>query len=379
MGMKEDLEQLFQRIRSGDRNLRRGDFELLSDLSRPELSEFSAAWAGAPAEVRVGLISALAQMASESFEYSFERIFKALLDDPEPLVRAAAIRGLWECEDERLAGRLLHLLKRDPAIEVRAAAAAGLGPFVYLGELEELATAIAADIERTLLAIAGDPAQPLAVRRRAIEALGFSSSAEVARAVRDAYEEGDLDLRASALVAMGRSADRRWRKIVVHELESRDSQVRLEAARACGELELREAVLPLARLIEQDANLKVRQAAVGALGRAGGPTAKKMLDLLLDTEEGPLYEAAQDAMEELNFAAECPEISDLLYAVDEEEEELLDVLEEPAGLYEDDFFEDEDDRDEDEDEDWEEDDEDFLTHEDAEDEEGDEDDSPVVA
>jgi HEAT repeat protein len=207
------------------------------------------------------------------------------------------------------------------------------------------------------------------VRRRAVEALGFSSNAEVVAVIRDAYEDGDPDLRTSALVAMGRSADRRWRKIVLHELDSPYGQVRLEAARACGELELREAVLPLTRLVEQDKNSTVRRAAVGALGRAGGPTAKKVLDLILSTEDGPLYDAAQDAMEELRFAAECPEVADLLRSVDDDDDEdVYDSLEEPAGLF-DDYAEEYDDEEEDEDEDegWDEDAGDFHDHLDAED------------
>lgn len=360
MGIKADLEQLLQRIQGSDRNLKRADFELLSDLSRPELADFAQVWERTPADARIGLISALAQMTSDSFEYSFERVFKEVLNDPEPQARVAAIRGLWECEDEHLAGRLLRLLKDDPDAEVRAAAASGLGSFVYLAELEELNQTAALAIETALLTAAQNPTEMVSVRRRAVESLGFSSSADVVNVVRDAYEDGDPDLRTSALAAMGRSANRRWRRIVLRELDSLDSQVRLEAARACGELELRESVLPLTRLIEQDKSLKVRQAAVGALGRAGGPTAKKVLDLIMSTEDGPLYDAAQDAMEELRFASECPEVGDLLRSVDDDEDDddLYDALEEPAGLFDDyaeeyDNEEEDEDADDDEDEDWE--------------------------
>jgi len=355
--MKAELERLLHRLQSGDRSLKRADFELFSDLSRAEVAEFSDVWAMAPAELRLSLMSALAQMSYDSFEYSFARVFKRALDDPLPEVRIQAIRGLWESEDAAVAGRFLHMLQTDSDEDVRAAAAAALGSFVYLGEVEEIEQPVAQAIETALFTAARNPDEAMIVRRRAIEAMGFSSNPEVTDVVRDAYEDGDPGLRASALVAMGRSADRRWRRVVMHEIENPDEEIRAEAARACGELELREAVVPLARVIERDNCLRVRQAAVGALGQAGGPTARKVLDLLLKTEDGPLFDAAQDAMEELNFSAECPEVSDLLRAVDDDRDEYLDdLLEEPAELFEDDDFNEDNDEDDDYDgDDWDED------------------------
>jgi len=338
-----ELEQLLQRLEEGDCRLRRPDFEMLSDLNRNEMEDFAGLYRKAPAAVRLSLISALAHMTHESFEYNFDRIFKGALDDPDPQVRAGAIGGLWESEDVSLAGRYVRLLRNDPDERVRAAAAFGLGHFVYLAEVEDMDETIANEVETALFTVVHDPDETLEVRRRAIESLGFSSNPDVPALLRDAYEDGDRLLRVSALTAMGRSASRRWRKVVLREVESPDSEIRMEAVRACGELELREAVSALTRLIEQDKDLDIRKEAVRALGQAGGRAAQKVLELLIDTEEGPLFDAAQDAMDELIFASSCPEISDLIRQDEEEEED------EELYLADDDDLEDWDDPDEEED------------------------------
>ena len=45
-------------------------------------------------------------------------------------------------------------------------------------------------------------------------------------------------MRQSALFAMGRTADSRWAKVVLSELESHEPAMRFEAAQAAGEMGL---------------------------------------------------------------------------------------------------------------------------------------------
>ena len=55
--------------------------------------------------------------------------------------------------------------------------------------------------------------------------------------IEDAYYSPDESRRLSALVAMGRSADVRWRRLARAELTNPDPAMRAQAAFACGELE----------------------------------------------------------------------------------------------------------------------------------------------
>ena len=323
--MANQLEQLLERLQHSEVDLTPRDFGLFSDMDRTKLASFRDLWGNVPAEVRRGLISALALLAEQSLEYSFDRVFKEVLSDPDPDVRHKAIQGLWECEDESLAGVFLHMLEEESDETVRAAVASGLGRFVYLAELDELEPTLATAIETALFTTIHNPDVPLEVRRRAVEAIGFSCHSELPDIIRDAYEHEHPRMRVSALFAMGRSADSRWRKIVLQELDSSDDEIRFEAVRAAGELSLREAVESLARVLDEKEDVMIRQAAVWSLGQIGGNSAKRVLHHILANEEEDLVEVAQDALEGLSFEAEFPEIFELMQAGgDEDSDELCD-------------------------------------------------------
>ena len=101
-------------------------------------------------------------------------------------------------------------------------------------------------------------------------------------------------MRLAALRAMGRSADVRWRSTVQAELGSPETEMRAAAARACGELEARDALEDLIELLS-DESKAVRLAAIFALGRLGGRRAKEMLNAMSDNalEEALFYGDAQ--------------------------------------------------------------------------------------
>lgn len=317
--MTSQLERLLQRLQQTDGNLTRKDFESFSDLNRAELTCFVNLWSDVPTRVRAGLIAALAQLAEESLEYNFERIFREVLNDPDPEVRLGAVRGLWECEDQSLAGAFLHMLQNDSDEKVRAAVATGLGRFVYLAEMDEVDPPLATAIETALFTAIRNPEEPLEVRRRSVEAVGFSCHSEVPDIIKEAYEHEHQLMRVSALFAMGRSADRRWRKIILEEIENDDNEIRFEAIRAAGELAISEAVDPLAYVLDHESDVSIRQAAVWSLGQIGGKTSRHVLELVIASEDDELYEVAQDALEELSFKAEFPEILEFLQSDEDED------------------------------------------------------------
>lgn len=331
--MNEGLEHLLKRLQAGDRNVRRTDLRYLSDLNRTQFALFCDVWPDVPAGTRLSVISALAQMAEDNIEYNFDRIFRKALSDPDPHVRAKAIQGLWECEDETLVGPFLRLLERDPDEGVRAAAASGLGRFVYLAEVNEIDPAIGTAIESALFTVIHNPDESLEVRRRAVEALAFSGNPDVLDVIRDAYEHENPRMKVSALFAMGRSADRRWRKIVMRELHNPDNEIRFEAVRACGELELQEAVRALAGLLDREEDAEIRQAAVWSLGQAGGEVARKLLERIIESGDEALYDTAQDALEQLSFMAECPEITEWMALMEQGEAECFDIEDDEDEFY----------------------------------------------
>ncbi len=310
----DDLKQLLERLENVSQPLSFSVLYGLSDLAGETLSEFHAAWARFPTAQRRRLLHALVELAEVNFEVHFDPIFRHCLTDADEEVRATAIDGLWESEDVTLIGPFLTMLRADPSIQVRAAAASGLGRYVLAGELEQLEAPIQARIMTELLTTIHLAEESRTVRRRAIESVAYACTAEVLDALELAYYDDDEQMRISAIVGMGRSCDKRWRDIILEELESDSPAMRYEAAWACGELGLQKAVPTLARLIN-DPDRQVCNATIWALGQIGGPQAKQILIAAQDDADDDTQIAISDALAEQ--ALLDGDLDFLLYEIDD--------------------------------------------------------------
>ena len=162
--------------------------------------------------------------------------------------------------------------------------------------------------EEALLETLRSGEEELEVRRRAVEAIAYSGEAGVRDIIEAAYYDEDQKMQASALFAMGRSADAYWRKLLVRELENRSPELRFEAARACGELETQSAVPKLVEMSTNDLDREVQQAAVWALGRIGGRAAREALEDFFESDDEVLSQAAAEALDEMDMLSESVSI-----------------------------------------------------------------------
>jgi HEAT repeat protein len=202
------------------------------------------------------------------------------------------------------------LLRADESTTVRAAAAIALGKYIYLGELEELDQSQAILAEEALLEAIHQPQEDIEVQRRAIEAVAFSGEAGVADIIENAYYHENEKMQVSAIFAMGRNADIKWRPQVMAELDNPNTEIRFEAARACGELEAHEAIPKLVNLLQEDPDLEVQEMAIWAMGRIGGTVAREVLETCVDSEVESLALAAEEALEELELFSGSFELFD---------------------------------------------------------------------
>lgn len=301
--MAENIQALLAKIIDETRPVRSIDLTDLSDLARSEMGSFRAAWAVLDDARRLELARTLVEQAEANIHLNFHAILRTFLSDPDAQVRRIAIDGLWEDERTNLIAPLVSVLQDDPVTEVRAAAATSLGRFMLLGALGEIGDELARVAEEALHMAWYRAGEPVEVRRRALESLAYSSMPELPTLIQNAYFDDDELMRQSALFAMGRSADRRWARLVLAELGSPEPAMRFEAAIAAGEMALREAVQTLIRRLD-DPDAGVRDAAIAALGKIGGPLAKRALQALAKGSDEVLAQAAEDALDELNFGGE---------------------------------------------------------------------------
>jgi HEAT repeat protein len=271
-----------------------------SNLESKEILRVQEVWICLPVALRRKMIVQLVELAEADFEVNFGQVFRFGLKDKDAQVRTAAIEGLWEDEDVGLISALTDCLRKDEGIAVRAAAATSLGRFILLGELEKIRPDPYARAYEALLATCQDQAEDMEVRRRALESLSYVNNETVKNLIRQAYAAPEEKVHISAVFAMGRSADVCWAKQVQQELFQPNPELRYEAARACGELQLREAVPELEELAE-DADREVQEAALWALGQIGGEEARQILERYCMAKDVATRTAAEAAMDELEF------------------------------------------------------------------------------
>jgi HEAT repeat protein len=272
----------------------------LSDLDDRELVRVRRAWRHLPKELRQEMIARLVELAEADFEVNFGALFRLGLEDEDPTVRTASVEGLWEDEDVCLIPILATRLLEDENIDVRTAAAISLGRFILMGELKKIRPESSTTAYEALLAACQDVDEHIEVRRRALESLAYLGNETVAALIREAYEAHNVQVRVSAVFAMGRTADTGWANQVRQELFRPDPELRYEAARACGELQLQDAVPELEELAD-DADPEVQEAALWALGQIGGDRARKILERYCLAEDEAIQTAAEAALDELEF------------------------------------------------------------------------------
>ncbi|MCJ7585701.1 MAG: HEAT repeat domain-containing protein [Anaerolineales bacterium] len=278
---------------------------LFSDIEPGQLKLLLKAWSQVSVARQLALLEDLEELTEDDTLLCFDDLARALLQDPDPQVRVQALRLLWECEDAKLVPTFLEILTEDSDSNVRAAAATALGLFIYLGEIEEIAEQTLHKVKDSLLAVINSNEDTL-VRRRALEALGWSSRPEVPALIEAAYGEKEPDWKVSALFAMGRSSDERWGKQVLSNLRNRNEAIRLEAMRATGELALASARPILLHMLADEEDVETRHEIIWALTKIGGAEVNNRLLELLEMAEDDEEETEflEEALENLVFTDE---------------------------------------------------------------------------
>jgi len=302
--MSSLINEVIADLTRDDSGLRTSRLMDLSNLNAEDLMVFEQAWAGFEPELRRQIVLQLVDLADDNFELNFDRIFEVCLKDTDAEVRSIAIEGLRESEEPSLINSLVKLLEQDSSAEVQVAAAAALGNFAMLGELEKLRDCYKLTVMRVLLAAVADESKSIEVRCRALEAVAPLSLNEVRQSIMVAYQSHHYWLKVSAVYAMGKNCDDSWLPILLRELTTTDAEMRYKAIEACGELGNEEAVPYLYKLISSSDDDMVLLPAIRVLGKIGGADVREFLEQCRDNPEDPISQAAEQALNELEAGEE---------------------------------------------------------------------------
>jgi HEAT repeat protein len=300
-----------------------------SDLSPGELDTLHRAWPQVDLERKRILLRDLNAAFREDNLLSYDDVAQAFLGDPDALVRAQAVRLLEETSDLRLLRRLIEMGQNDTDTSVRTEIATVLGQFVRLGEEERVPPPLKRQVEEILLRAAREERDPH-LQRAAIESLGYSNRPEVRKLIEDAFERPDTQWAASALLAISRSFDARYQDQVLIALTHEDSHIRLLAAQAAGELELKTARQPLLTLLDEEDDNEVLEAIIWSLSQIGGEDVRTYLQALLDAaEDDEQIEFISEALTNLSFTEDLEGFDLMAYDPDDELHELDDLDDPP--------------------------------------------------
>jgi HEAT repeat protein len=314
------FQKVLDTLQSDRKDFPRRYLQEFSDIGPLELKILLDVWPQVDLNRKLTLLEDLIVLADTDTLVSFDDFARALLTDPDPQVRTRSIRLLNENESTDLLPSYLDMLRNDPDVNVRAEAARILNVYVDLGELEEIPDALYHQVEDALLASAASE-DDARVRRAALESLGYSSRLEVATLIESSFHREDPNWQASALVAMGRSADEeRWADSVTRSLVNEDDRIRKAAVQAAGELSLKSARVLLLKMLGEEEEEGVLSAIIWSLSQIGGEDVRTYLESLLDQieEDDEQVSFLEEALDNLAFTEDLDRFD--LLAVDPDDE-----------------------------------------------------------
>ena len=297
--------------------------KLYSDLDPKSLRLFLDVWPSVKPTRKLILLDELLIHFDSDNIVSYESIGRGLINDLDGEVRARAIRLLSESDDPQLVGTLTEILLNDTDLAPRMEAALLIGEFILLGELEAIKEELQRKSEDALISIIKSEENPT-LRKRALEALGYSSRPEIVTLIESAFERADPAWVATALLAMGRSHDERWSENVVSMVLDEDPLIRFAAVQAAGELNIEDAGPILLKILEdEEEDDDVVTAAIWSLSQIGGDDARiYLVNLIEQTEDEDLVEYLEDALENLDFMEELNKFDLLALDGDDDMEEI---------------------------------------------------------
>ncbi|HRF60838.1 MAG TPA: MFS transporter [Fimbriimonadaceae bacterium] len=199
--------------------------------------------------------SAIESVGSRQFGIASDEIVKAL-HDPSPRIRRQAARSLAKLGDAAFAGALIHQLDEHPDLveEETIEALGSLGSLDAVGPLSRYLTSPRSS-----------------VRRAAAKALGQLGGAEAIEPLIEAAQRtGDPDLRRATLQALRALEAREAGEVIADALFDAHPSVRIAAAEAIVDLELRGAATNLRETLAWYDDEACSEMAY-ALGRVGTP------------------------------------------------------------------------------------------------------------
>ncbi|MDZ4671333.1 MAG: HEAT repeat domain-containing protein [Phototrophicales bacterium] len=278
----------------------------LSDVSIDEAKTLRPAWKALDTFKRQEIMQRLVDAIEHNHLLNYRSWARMTIQDDDAQVRASGVELLWDDESIDTLHTLMNLIRNEKSIEVRVVAFEVLGRFILLGEYEKFDSNDIQIAQRLAYDTWNNPKESLEIRRRALEAFSNCTDDRLPAMIGEAYKSQFPEMQASAVFGMGRSYDNQWNNQVLKEIDNENPQIRYEAVRAAGELEIKKATQALGKLARDESDREIMLMAIWSLGEIGGDFPTKILQRLADkveeSEDDDLIEAIDEAIASASLA-----------------------------------------------------------------------------
>ena len=294
------VEEIIENLKNEALTLSSKQIMRLSGLYPQEIQLIQQHWPTFHPQRIIGVLEDMELLTEDYPGVDFSDIFMLGLEDKQDQVVIISIRGLWDEEKASIATKALEILQAspEPSLHVALSIISLLGEFIVLAEFNKIPESLANKIKTILTTIYQNSSNE-SLRQRALEVLSAATELkfDLNQAIDKAIHDYNDDWVRSALIAIGKSGKTQWNDYVFDNLDSPIEDIRIEAIRTAGDLELQDALSELYAATKEGIK-EIRMAAAWALSNFSDKnihsTLEEMLENAEDEEEEALIEDAID-------------------------------------------------------------------------------------
>lgn len=216
-------------------------------------------------------------------------------------LRAVAISILDVEESGSVAKLVIEAASNDHDKQVRLSAISALGTIVYNFEMDEIDSEIGNRVVNLLMSMKKDPNAE--IQQAALIAVANTTSDEIQKWIKDAFNKSSPDWQEAALWAVGNNLSTEWESRVIDGLFSQTGGIRKAAIVSAGLMGLEKSRERLIELLDEEEGSDLFEEVIYSLAKIGGDQVQTIFEAIIaNTDDVELIEVVKDAMDELEFS-----------------------------------------------------------------------------
>ncbi len=246
---RTNFDNVLQMVREAPESVFARYARMLSDLSAEKVTKLRTVLADMPSGRRIAFFNAMQDLAMEFFEYDFASIAVMGLEAPEGKIRAISILTLGLDDSREVGAKILNAAENDPDEQAQTAAVSVLGRYMFDEMIDDPIPVPSKKLHSVLEKLI-EHKNPV-IRQAAVIAYAVSETDRVNEIIAGFLAGNESTELVAALRAIRISLNEDMDKSVLELINHEDEDVVIEAVRAAGALQLREALPALYEIISR--------------------------------------------------------------------------------------------------------------------------------